>query len=131
MILQTAKQLNNWINTQFTVVFTDHGWLEFPIEVSVNGRTVKNMHRIVFLTLSLRGNEQDCVKEIYDTLTKNISEEDLQDCCHLVLIRTSFVYRDETIYGRVAFWNEENNKQLLVSNAYTQDGGLPREARRP
>lgn len=129
-IPQTCAELNSFIRTKFRVVEVSCAFLEFPFYVSMQGQENRYITRVVPITLALAGEESDCCKELWETLTKFVSLESLQDGTELLFLRSEFVMMsDEAIVrGRVAFWNPQLQQNLQQARSMCPQGALPRRA---
>lgn len=126
----TAKQLNHWLQQSFMVIEgPPRAYLELPFEILMNGRPSTWIHRVTFISLGLRGAEEDCVTELVSLLISCTTPEVLIDGGEPLFIRTPFSYEpeDRTIYGRLAFWREQPQFKLMSSRCYKPEGFIPRD----
>lgn len=127
----TARQLNAWLQLHFMVIEgPPRAYLELPFEILMNGRPSVWVHRVVFVSLALKGAEEDCVAELVSVFESCASPEVFIDGGEPLFIRTEFSYEpeDRTIYGRVAFWRMEPQHKLTASRCLKPEGALPRDA---
>ena len=128
----TVKQLNNWVHENFQVLEgASRAYIEFPYEVTLMGASVKQMYRVVFITLALNGDEDLCCRQIAEALVDSVSLTDLQDQTALLFLRTEFRKEDTGVYGRLAFFEAAQQERLRKTLCVKSEGARARNAIQP
>lgn len=120
---ETAKRFNAWLlNTFQCLDGADTSYLSFPFEFGFDGQQFYTEHRIVFSTLSLKGAQDYCCKEIAIDLLKLPAHELIQDRCCIIFLRKEFSYQEDYLSGRLAFWDNKLNDKLKALRCFHVEG---------
>lgn len=136
---KTAKALNRWLHAHFQVFEgPPRSFFELPVSISIGDEhshtEANHIIRVAYLSLGLKGEEEDSCKQIAEALTSAVSHNSYIDATEALFIRREFVFAAEPegrfVTGRLAFWSPAANKKLCQALCYHPEGMLMREARR-
>lgn len=132
---EKAVDLNAWIKKNFMVFEgPPKAYLElgFPIHIGFpeEEQGTLTLHRLVYITLGFRGQEDACCKALAAHLYMTVTREDFLDAREPIFIRRWFDYQTDEVTkeaylsGRLVFWYPAKNKQLIKSMSFKQEGAI-------
>ena len=116
MNLETAEELNTWLDSTFAVFIAPaRAYFELPFSVALNGDpAVVGFRRVIHVTLALKGEQDLAAQQIQRAISRHVLREQLQDGVAPIFIRQRFVWNPEVqiLRGRIAFWDAELQAKL-------------------
>lgn len=117
-VIKTAEELNAWLESKFEVCDgPPRSFFRLPIKVVIDGQPIRVDRNIAYVTIRLRGNEEQCCAEAAERITDCVPMIDFEGDVAVIFRRRRFEYNAEecVLYGRLAFCDLEQQQNLLKS----------------
>ena len=128
----TVKQLNSWIDLHFSVFRgPPRAYFELDFSIQAQWQEIVIQHRVIFLSIGLIGDQEECCLQIAESLEKSVMTERFVDAIEPLFIRHDFEWdvEERKVFGRIGFWRKTAQETLRKELCCYDYGQLPNRAK--